>query len=208
MGINRTFAEGFQANPREYAAPVVLASGEAEPLIINVKAGLALFGKHALLPPRSQEAGGDRETPYGRIGGSEHERRVFGLGGGWQSGGHELALDIRRSETGPSGNPPFPMDIRYFDTDMAQLRYRGAFDTVRLELRAGWSDVDHAMNNYDLRPAPAMMRWRETYAQAQTRTLSAALATEGSNRTNAWRGGGKRWSGRGITKTPVNWPGC
>ena len=35
----------------------------------------------------SQEAGGDRETPHGRIGGSEHERRVFGLGGGWQSGG-------------------------------------------------------------------------------------------------------------------------
>ena len=141
----------------------------------------------------SQEAGGDRETPYGTIGGSEHERRVVGLGGGWQSGGHELGLDLRRSETGPTGNPPFPMDIRYFDTDMAQLRYRGEFDTVRLELRAGWSDVDHAMNNYDLRPAPAMMmQWRETYAQAQTRTLSAALATEamgGELRTGIDRAG-------------------
>ena len=127
----------------------------------------------------SQEAGGDRETPYGKVGGSEHERRVLGLGGGWQSGGHELSFDIRRSETGPTGNPPFPMDIRFFDTDMAQLSYRGDFDTVRLELRAGWSDVDHAMNNYDLRPAPAMMmQWRESYAQAQTRTLSAALAMD------------------------------
>ncbi|WP_203292043.1 TonB-dependent receptor [Maricaulis parjimensis] len=126
----------------------------------------------------SQEAGSDRETPYGTIGGSEHERRVIGLGGGWQSGRHELALDLRRSETGPTGNPPFAMDIRYFDTDMAQIRYRGDFDTVRLELRAGWNDVDHAMNNYDLRPAPAMMRWRETYAQAETRTFAAALATD------------------------------
>ncbi len=125
----------------------------------------------------AQEAGGDRETPYGTIGDSAHERQVLGLGGGWQSGGHEWAVDLRRSETGPTGNPPFPMDIRFFDTDMAQLRYRGEFDTVRLDLRAGWSDVDHAMNNYDLRPAPAMMmQWRESYAQAQTRTRSAALA--------------------------------
>jgi iron complex outermembrane receptor protein len=127
----------------------------------------------------SREEGGDRETPYGTIAGSQHERTAYGLGAGWRQGVHTLSLDWRRNETGPTGNPPFAMDIRYFDTDTAQLRYTGAFEPVRIELEAGWSDVAHAMNNYDLRPAPTSpMAWRETYADAETRTASAALAVD------------------------------
>jgi len=127
----------------------------------------------------SQERGGDIETPYGTIAGSEHDRSVYGIGAGWRTGPHTLALDIRRNETGATGNPPFAMDIRYVDTDMARLAYTGDFDAVRVELEAGWSDVAHAMNNYDLRPAPMMaMAWRETFAYAESRTWSAALAVD------------------------------
>ncbi|MEA1941924.1 MAG: TonB-dependent receptor [Pseudomonadota bacterium] len=127
----------------------------------------------------SREQGEDIETPYGTIAGSEHDRSVWGVGAGWRSGPHALALDIRRNETGATGNPPFAMDIRYFDTDTARLRYTGDFEPVRVALEAGWSDVAHAMNNYDLRPAPATpMRWRETYADAQTRTVSVSLAVD------------------------------
>lgn len=125
----------------------------------------------------SHEAGDDIETPAGTIGGSEHERSVWGLGAGWRRGAHTVSLDLRRTETGPTGNPPFAMDIRYVDTDMARLAWRGDFERVRLELETGWADVAHAMNNYDLRPAPAMtMAWRETFAYAETRSWSAALA--------------------------------
>lgn len=125
----------------------------------------------------SREAGGDHETPLGRIHGSEHERSVYGLGMGWQSGPHEIALDLHRYETGLTGNPPFAMDIRFVDTDTSRLSYTGTFDAIRLELAAAWSDVAHGMNNYDLRPAPASpMRWRETFADAQSQTLSAKLA--------------------------------
>lgn len=141
----------------------------------------------------SHESGGDIETASGTIGGSEHERSAWGLGAGWRSGAHTLSLDLRRNETGPTGNPPFAMDIRYFNTDMARLAYTGEFDTVRLELAAGWADVAHAMNNYDLRPAPAsMMARRETLAFAETRTVSAALvfdAMGGELRTGIDRAG-------------------
>jgi len=127
----------------------------------------------------SQEEGGDIETPYGTIAGSEHDRSVYGIGAGWRTGPHTLALDIRRNETGATGNPPFAMDIRFVDTDMARLAYTGDFDAVRIELEAGWSDVAHAMTNFSLRPAPAMpMAWRETFAYAESHTWSAALAVD------------------------------
>uniref|UniRef100_UPI003A943C8D TonB-dependent receptor plug domain-containing protein n=1 Tax=Maricaulis sp. TaxID=1486257 RepID=UPI003A943C8D len=125
----------------------------------------------------SHETGDDRETPYGTIHGSEHERTVYGIGGGWRSGPHTLSVDLRRNETGPTGNPPFSMDIRFIDTDTARIAYRGDFDTIRLDLAASWSDVGHGMNNFSLRPAPGSpMMWRETFAYAESRTVSAALA--------------------------------
>ncbi|ABI65346.1 TonB-dependent receptor [Maricaulis maris MCS10] len=125
----------------------------------------------------SHETGGDRETPYGTIHGSAYERSVYGFGAAWRSGSHTLSVDLRRNETGRTGNPPFSMDIRFIDTDTARIAYRGAFDSIRLDLAAGWSDVGHGMNNFSLRPAPGSpMMWRETFAYAESRTLSAALA--------------------------------
>jgi len=119
---------------------------------------------HALY---AREAGSDIDVADGTIGGSEHDRQVFGLGGALRSGVHEVSLDLRRSETGPTGNPPFPMDIRYFDTDLARLGYSGEIGSLALRARIEHSDVSHAMNNFSLRPAPAsMMQYRETYAFA------------------------------------------
>lgn len=135
----------------------------------------------------SEEQGGDMDYPGGSIGGSEHQRTVYGAGLGWRSGGHELGLDIRRQETGPTGNPPFPMDIRYFHTDFAQAFYEMPAGDLRLRFEAGFTQVDHAMNNFDLRPAPVVMRQRETYANSESRTLSVdAIWPQGSSE---WRFG-------------------
>ena len=125
------------------------------------------------------EDGGDVETPAGRIAGSGHNRHVAGFGAGWRSGAHTFSLDWRRSETGETGNPPFAMDIRFVDTDLAMLRYDGDFEGFDLTFKAGWSDVAHAMNNYDLRPAPAMpMAYRETFAYAESVTFSGELGLD------------------------------
>ncbi|WP_417492782.1 TonB-dependent receptor plug domain-containing protein [Maricaulis sp.] len=117
----------------------------------------------------SQESGDDISWPGGTIGGSAHERLVYGVGLGYRTGVHEVSLDLRRQETGATGNPPFAMDIRYFDTDFARLGYRGDWDGVSVSAHLAMADVAHAMNNFDLRPAPAMASmYRESLATAHT----------------------------------------
>lgn len=119
----------------------------------------------------SYEDGDDLEYGDGTIGGTSYTRAVLGASGGVRFGAHEVSADIRRHEAGPAGNPPFPMDIRYMDTDFAKARYLGEFDLFTLEANVGWVSVAHAMNNFDLRPAPASpMMWRETPAYADTTT--------------------------------------
>lgn len=122
------------------------------------------------------EEGDDSEFPDGTIGGTAYERGVYGLSAGLRRGAHTLSLDLRRQNTGPSGNPPFPMDIRYFDTDFARLAYAGDFDTFRLDATLNYTDVSHGMNNFDMRPAPMPMSQRETFADATTFSAAASIA--------------------------------
>lgn len=58
------------------------------------------------------EEGSDTEFGNGVIGGTAFERGVYGLSAGARTGLGEFTIDLRRQNTGPSGNPPFPMDIQ------------------------------------------------------------------------------------------------
>ena len=61
------------------------------------------------------EEGGDYAFKDGEVAGSGFERIVYGLSAGARGDWGVLSLDLRRQNTGDSGNPPFPMDIRFFD---------------------------------------------------------------------------------------------
>ncbi|WP_375211168.1 TonB-dependent receptor [Hyphococcus sp.] len=123
----------------------------------------------------SYEKGDDVEFPGGTIVSSLHKRAVYGASAGAKVGDQEFGVDLRRQKTGPTGNPPFPMDIRFFETDFARLTWNGALGGIKVESAFSIADVDHAMNNFDLRPAPQdPMRYRETFAKA--RTLSGRFA--------------------------------
>ncbi|MGD2131508.1 MAG: TonB-dependent receptor [Maricaulaceae bacterium] len=123
----------------------------------------------------SYEEGNDVEFPGGVIAGSAHERGVYGASAGARFGDHALSLDLRRQNTGPTGNPPFPMDIVFFDTDFARAGYEGDFGDVTFTASASYADVTHAMNNFASRPAPAPMGQRQTFADATTRGFEAAV---------------------------------
>lgn len=112
-----------------------------------------------------------QDTDYGDgvIGGTAFERGVLGLSAGLKSDLGEVTLDVRRQNTGASGNPPFPMDILYFDTDFARLGYAKEIAGVRLQAQLNYADVAHLMDNFSLRPAPAAMAQRASYATATTR---------------------------------------
>jgi iron complex outermembrane receptor protein len=120
------------------------------------------------------EYGGDTRFADGVIGGSQFKRDVYGLSAGARTGVGEFTLDVRRQNTGQAGNPPFPMDIQFFDADFARLGYATDLGPVRMQATVHYSDVAHLMDNFSLRPPPPPMRTRETFADA--RTTGAELA--------------------------------
>ena len=133
----------------------------------------------------SREQGDDYAFPGGTAVGTAFERNLYGVHAGYRLGEGEVWAEYRRSETGPSGNPPFALDIVYFDTDFVQGGYRGALaDEVELDLRVGHVAVRHLMDNQTTRqpPAPAMNA-RATFADADTTTAAASLLF-GSARAN------------------------
>ena len=124
----------------------------------------------------SREEGDDYRFADSRIaGGTLFERNLYGVHAGAKVAGGELFAEYRRSETDPSGNPPFALDIVYFDTDFLQGGWRGELaPQVALEVKAGHVAVRHLMDNVTLRrPIPAQQR--STFASADTFTADARL---------------------------------
>lgn len=125
----------------------------------------------------SDERGSDREFADGSIDATSFERQVYGAGIGLRRGDNEWELELRRQETGPTGNPPFAMDIDYVDTDFARLSFETLLADTKMILAFGYSDVSHGMNNFDQRPPPVAMRHRQTTTAGTTYTASLGFAS-------------------------------
>lgn len=110
----------------------------------------------------------DTKFGNGTIGGTAFERAVYGLSAGVKTDLGAFSFDLRRQNTDPSGNPPFPMDIQYFDTDFARVGYENGFGEIQFKANFDYSNVSHLMDNFSLRPAPAAMSQRATFADAKT----------------------------------------
>lgn len=125
----------------------------------------------------SREEGKDYDFPGGHAGGTSFERSLYGAHAGFRAGPGELFIEYRRSETDPTGNPPFALDIVYFDTDFLQGGFRGEIaDNINLDLRLGHVTVRHLMDNQTIRePAAPAMSARATFADADTSIAEAAL---------------------------------
>jgi len=125
----------------------------------------------------SYEKGDDLQFPDGTIASSSFERLNYGAHAGLKIGDGSLTLSYRRQETDPTGNPPFPMDIQYFNTDFLSLVYEGKLsDNLYLEVEAGHVAVRHLMDNFSLRQGPASPTGqRATFADSDSSTASTAL---------------------------------
>jgi len=125
----------------------------------------------------SYEKGDDLQFPDGTIASSSFERLNYGAHAGLKIGDGSLTLSYRRQETDPTGNPPFPMDIQYFNTDFLSLAYEGKLsDNLYLEVEAGHVAVRHLMDNFSLRQGPASPTGqRATFADSDSSTASTAL---------------------------------
>ena len=125
----------------------------------------------------SLEEGEDYRFPGGTAVGTSFERKLYGAHAGFRTGPGELFVEYRRSETDPSGNPPFALDIVYFNTDFIQGGFRGDIaDDIALNLRVGHVAVRHLMDNQTVRqPAAPPMLARATFADADTSTAEVSV---------------------------------
>jgi len=124
----------------------------------------------------SWEDGKDYRIPEGHLTDTSYSRLTYGLSSGIRHGDNKLTLDLRRQETGDSGNPPFPMDIEFFDTNFARLGFTGKIAGRPVSLALSYTGVKHGMNNYGRRPPPASpMQYRRTLADADTFNASAKI---------------------------------
>lgn len=178
-GMNAQLKEVGYGEGAELAAAWDLAAGYR-----SVDDGRSFGGVAGMASDRfrvnllaAYEEGGDMRFPGGVVRDSGFRRDTYGLSAGWRSGAGDLGLDLRAQETGPSGTPPFAMDIQYFDTDFARLSFASPADAVvRLETSLGHVRVEHGMDNFSLRPAPAMAAMRRlSLADAETLTGEARL---------------------------------
>ena len=131
----------------------------------------ALANQHGFVEALlSHEQGGNIRFPGGHIAASRHQRDIYGAGFGLRAKpGNEFVLEYRHQHTRRTGNPPFPMDIRFFKTDLVQASGTAGFGDIKAKAHAGYAFVDHAMNNFGLRQAPAdPARFREALASALT----------------------------------------
>ena len=154
----------------------------------------------------SREKGEDYDYAGGTAVGTSFERQLFGFEGGFRSGEGEFFVEYRRSETDPTGNPPFALDIVYFDTNFLQAGYRGQLtDDLHLDLRTGHVAVRHLMDNQTTRqPAAPSMLARATFADADTNTGEIALRF-GSDTRNVTVGGDVEIVDKDVTITnPTN----
>jgi len=154
----------------------------------------------------SREQGDDYRFPGGRAVGTLFERNLYGVHAGYRIGPGELFVEYRRSETDPSGNPPFALDTVYFNTDFVQGGFRGEIaEDVGLTLRLGHVAVRHLMDNQTLRqPRAAPAQARETFADADTMTAEAALRF-GTSQAYFEVGGDTEIADRDVTITnPTN----
>ncbi|MXO71579.1 TonB-dependent receptor plug domain-containing protein [Alteraurantiacibacter buctensis] len=152
----------------------------------------------------SREEGSDYRFAGGRAGGTSFERTLYGVHGGIRLGQGELFAEYRRSETDPSGNPPFALDIVYFNTNFFQAGWRGDLaDNVGLQVRLGRVTVGHLMDNQTLRRPVAAVP-RASFAQADTTTADASLRI-GSAGRHILLGGDAEWIDKTVVITnPAN----
>ena len=127
--------------------------------------------------------GDDVNTPVGEVRSSQLHRERSDLSYAFAGDAVSVLLFAGRLDTDDSGTPALPMDIVFIDTTFAGAQSTVRVnDTVSLDGRFAWNDVEHLMDNFGLRqaPLPAMHRQSFTTGKGGQFSVSAAIQLSGS----------------------------
>jgi len=131
------------------------------------------------------EDGSNAEFDGGTIKPTKYERQRYDIGYGFRTGNHTIQLDYGYNDTGDSGTPALPMDIEYIEGDLYNLEYNYEIDSdIEIDVSLYGSDLDHRMDNYHLRKAPPVDRWRRNTASSDN--LGFKLQTTLHDGRGAW----------------------
>jgi iron complex outermembrane receptor protein len=112
------------------------------------------------------DRGDDQDTPAGTIVPSELARDRYDLSYAFRDDSTEFQAFAGRLETRDTGTPALAMDIRYIDSALYGVSLaREISSATRIMANVGYTDVDHVMDNFSLRPPPASgMQYRQNRA--------------------------------------------
>ena len=123
------------------------------------------------------DRGDDQRTPAGRIIPSELARDRYDLSYAFRDERTQFQAFGGRLDTRDTGTPALAMDIRYIDSALYGLSLeREVSSATRITAKVGYTDVDHVMDNFSLRPPPETgMQYRQNRAggRGTVFTLSA-----------------------------------
>ena len=131
--------------------------------------------RHKVSFVAEMDDGDDISTPVGVMRPSRLHRERGDLSYAFANGNTSVLLFAGRLDTDDTGTPALPMDIRFIDTNLAGARATiDLNDTQSIELRLGWNDVEHLMDNFGLRQAPMAPRHRQSFTTGSGTQFSIA----------------------------------
>jgi len=131
----------------------------------------------------SLEKGDDMEFGGGTIGGTEYERSTVGLGYGYRRGESTAGIDYSYTNTDLTGTPALPLDIEFFKTHRLNAGLTTKIGGADISARVFLTDVDHRMNNYQLRlppdnsmlPLPPFVGTERRFVDVESEAIGFAL---------------------------------
>lgn len=135
---------------------------------VSTSAGRITFADedHRLSLVAEMDNANNVSTPVGDIRPSGLDRDRYDLSYAYSSGDNDLLIFAGKLDTSDSGTPALPMDIRFIETDMFGLQFGTRLgESMNLEGRFAYNDVEHLMDNFILRQAPMPMTYRQNLAQ-------------------------------------------
>lgn len=160
----------------------VTAEGQSVDNGYGVGALLTVANKsHRMHVLGNMEQGDDMRYSDGKIHPSEYERSEAGFGYGYRQGSNEYSIEYMQDNTGNTGTPALPMDIRYMDTNAVSAQYKGQWDNTQLEAKIYSNHVKHDMTNYHLRDPANLMMLRDSPSISRTTGVEISTITALNN---------------------------
>ena len=121
------------------------------------------------------DSGDSINTPAGEIRPTQLDRTRYDVSYAFDNDTASGLVFVGKQDTNDTGTPALPMDIRFSETDLYGIQLKTIInDLLSVEGKAAYNDARHLMDNFGLRQAPEMMRYRQNLTNGKGLQFSLA----------------------------------